>query len=61
MNLVPGTSPMRILIVEDSLVMRRLLRTCLQKWQYEVEEAEHGRKLGNFSSTTNTRWFSPTG
>lgn len=33
---------MKVLIVEDSLVMRRLLRSSLQKWHYEVTEAEHG-------------------
>jgi two-component system, NtrC family, sensor kinase len=33
---------MKVLIVEDSLVMRRLLRSSLQKWQYEVTEAEDG-------------------
>ena len=33
---------MKVLIVEDSLVMRRLLGSSLRKWQYEVTEAEHG-------------------
>jgi len=33
---------MKVLIVEDSPVTRRLLRASLQKWQYEVTEAEHG-------------------
>jgi signal transduction histidine kinase len=33
---------MKVLIVEDSSVTRRLLRSSLQKWQYEVTEAEHG-------------------
>ena len=33
---------MKVLIVEDSQVMRRLLRSSLQKWQYEVTEAEDG-------------------
>ncbi len=33
---------MKVLIVEDSLMTRRLLRASLQKWQYEVTEAEHG-------------------
>ncbi len=35
---------MKVLIVEDSLVMRRLLRSSLQKWQYEVTEAEDGAR-----------------
>ncbi len=48
MSPAPGTSPMKVLIVEDSLVTRRLLRTCLQKWQYEVEEAEHGAQAWEF-------------
>ena len=39
---------MKVLIVEDSLVMRRLLRSCLQKWQYEVTEAEHGAQAWEF-------------
>jgi signal transduction histidine kinase len=33
---------MRILIADDSLMMRRLLQLCLQSWQYEVVEAEDG-------------------
>lgn len=33
---------MKVLIVEDSLLTRRLLRSSLQKWQYDVTEAEHG-------------------
>jgi len=33
---------MKLLIVDDSMVTRRLLQSCLQKWQYEVEEAEDG-------------------
>jgi DNA-binding response OmpR family regulator len=33
---------MKVLIVEDSLVTRRLLRSSLQKWQYEVTEAADG-------------------
>jgi signal transduction histidine kinase len=33
---------MKVLIVEDSLVMRRLVRSSLRKWQYEVTEAEDG-------------------
>ena len=33
---------MRILIADDSLVMRRLLRSNLEKWDYEVVEAENG-------------------
>ena len=33
---------MKVLIVEDSLLTRRLLRSSLQKWQYEVIEAENG-------------------
>jgi len=33
---------MKVLIVEDSLVTRRLLRASLQKWQYEVTEAADG-------------------
>lgn len=34
--------PMKILIADDSLVMRRLLRASLEKWDYEVIEAENG-------------------
>ncbi len=33
---------MRVLIADDSLVMRRMLQMCLQKWEYEVVEAEDG-------------------
>ena len=33
---------MKVLIVEDGLVMRRLLGSSLRRWQYEVTEAEHG-------------------
>ncbi|HPM79744.1 MAG TPA: response regulator [Candidatus Anammoximicrobium sp.] len=39
---------MKVLIVEDSLVTRRLLRACLQKWEYEVEEAAHGAEAWEF-------------
>jgi len=35
---------MRVLIVEDSSVMRRLLHSSLQKWKYEVVEAEDGAR-----------------
>jgi two-component system, NtrC family, sensor kinase len=33
---------MRVLIADDSLMMRRLLQIYLQKWDYEVVEAEDG-------------------
>lgn len=33
---------MKVLIVDDSSVMRRLLRSSLQKWGYEVSEAVDG-------------------
>jgi signal transduction histidine kinase len=33
---------MKVLIADDSRIMRRLLRACLQQWQYEVVEAEDG-------------------
>ena len=33
---------MKVLIADDSMVMRRLLQNCLQTWQYEVVEAEDG-------------------
>ncbi|NUQ65749.1 MAG: response regulator [Pirellulales bacterium] len=33
---------MRILIADDSLIMRQLLRRCLEKWRYEVVAAEDG-------------------
>ena len=39
---------MRILIADDSLMMRRLLRMCLQSWQYEVVEAEDGAQAWEF-------------
>ncbi|NLF73089.1 MAG: response regulator [Candidatus Anammoximicrobium sp.] len=39
---------MKVLIVEDSLVTRRLVRACLEKWQYEVQEAEHGAQAWEF-------------
>ncbi len=48
MSPAPGPSPLKVLIVEDSQVMRRLLRTSLQKWRYEVEEAEHGAQAWEF-------------
>lgn len=35
---------MKILVVEDSLLMRRLLCKHLQQWHYEVLEAEDGRQ-----------------
>ncbi len=33
---------MKVLIADDSQIMRRLLRSCLERWQYEVVEAEDG-------------------
>ncbi len=33
---------MKVLVVDDSEIMRRLLRACLQRWEYEVVEAEDG-------------------
>lgn len=48
MSSAPGPSPLKVLIVEDSQVTRRLLRTTLQKWRYEVEEAEHGAQAWEF-------------
>ncbi len=35
---------MKVLIVDDSAVMRRLLRSSLQKWEYEVVEAQDGAR-----------------
>ncbi len=33
---------MKILVAEDSLLMRRILVDSLQQWDYEVVEAENG-------------------
>lgn len=33
---------MQVLIADDSLVMRQLLRACLQKWDYDVVAVEDG-------------------
>jgi two-component system, NtrC family, sensor kinase len=55
---------MKVLIVDDSLVTRRLLQGCLQKWQYEVVEAEHGAQAwelfqrGSFPMVV-TDWLMP--
>jgi two-component system NtrC family sensor kinase len=55
---------MRVLIAEDSLTMRRLLRACLQKWHYEVVAAENGAQAwelfqrGNFPLVL-TDWLMP--
>jgi two-component system, NtrC family, sensor kinase len=55
---------MKVLVVDDSLVTRRLLRSCLQKWGYEVEEAEDGAQAweqfqhGDFPLVV-TDWLMP--
>jgi two-component system, NtrC family, sensor kinase len=55
---------MKVLVVDDSLVTRRLLRSCLQKWEYEVEEAEDGAQAweqfqrGDFPLVV-TDWLMP--
>ncbi len=41
--LLPRKPPaMRILVVEDSAMMRRILVESLKKWHYDVVETEHG-------------------
>lgn len=35
---------MKLLVAEDSAMMRRILVECLKKWQYEVVETEDGRQ-----------------
>ncbi len=55
---------MKVLIADDSLVMRRLLLMCLQSWKYEVVEAEDGAQAwelfqqGNFPLVL-TDWLMP--
>ena len=55
---------MKVLIADDSLVMRRLLQKCLQTWQYEVVEAEDGAQAwelfqqGDFALVL-TDWLMP--
>ena len=38
-------SAQHVLIVEDSLVYRRLLSRMLTQWGYIVSEAENGKKI----------------
>ena len=39
-----ATKPIRALVVEDSLLQRRILTTALKKWGFEVHEAESGNE-----------------
>jgi signal transduction histidine kinase len=55
---------MRVLIVDDSPIMLRLLRSCLQQWQYEVVEAEDGQQAWTLFQAHNfslvlTDWLMP--
>jgi signal transduction histidine kinase len=55
---------MKVLIADDSPVMRTLLRSCLQAWQYEVVEADDGAaawelfQRGDFALVL-TDWLMP--
>jgi signal transduction histidine kinase len=55
---------MKVLIADDSSVMRRLLQSCLQAWRYEVVEAEDGAvawelfQQGDFALVL-TDWLMP--
>jgi sigma-B regulation protein RsbU (phosphoserine phosphatase) len=49
-------SAQHVLIVEDSLVYRRLLSRMLTQWGYIVSEAENGVARWRSSKTSPSAW-----
>ncbi len=47
---------MRILVADDSAMMRRLLVESLKKWQYDVVETDEGPRRGSCFSEIDSRW-----